>query len=63
MTRAPSQTSQTWSDRSDINPVSHQFVDDIVIDEVTRAQLHDWYLRAGPMAQGLRNLKKWRDGK
>ena len=63
ITRATSSSSHTWTDYSDSNLPAQQSNEDIVIDEATRAQLHDWYLRAGPMAQGLRNLKKWRDGK
>ena len=31
------------------------------LDDNTTAQLYDWFLRSGPMAQGLRNAKNWRD--
>ena len=63
MTRAASRTSQTWTDRSGSNMPSRQLYEETVVDEATRAQLLDWFLRAGPMAQGLRDLKKWREGK
>ena len=33
------------------------------LDENNRVYLHDWYWRAGPMAQGLLNLKNRREGK
>ena len=29
------------------------------LDDNTRIQLYDWFLRSGPMAQSLRNAKNW----
>ena len=45
-------------------PIDHPFSEvGGAVDDITRAQLHEWYLRSGSMEQGLRALKKKRDRK
>ena len=62
ITPNPTNTSSIRTPQSN-TPLSQDDIDRLIVDYITRAQLLDWYLRAGPMTQELRALKKQRDRK
>lgn len=64
LTPPVAQSPSNHSQATPSSPDNHSLLRELgAVDDVSRAQLHEWYLRSGSMEQGLRDLKKRRDRK